>query len=286
MDYATFIPVCPEVEIGLGIPRDPVRIIRDAEGDHLIQPATDRDFTREMEEFCASFLESLPRVDGFVLKGKSPTSGLFDAKVYSAATSQEPVRSGPGFFGRAVLTRFPTLPAEDEVRLKDPGVCRHFLTAVYATSRFHAAVSTGEMAPLLAFHTSHTLLLMVYDQALQQEMGSILVSGEHRDLGDLTPRYGILLARALARPPGRRGEIKVLTHAIGYFKDLISARERRLFDEAIEEFLAGTTTSLPAQLLLQTWVTKFDPPTLNSQVYFEPFPQVLMAAVPDDSDLG
>ncbi len=126
------VTCCPEVEIGLGVPRDPIRIVS-AKGERcLVQPATGLDVTKRMEKKCREILMALPAVDGFILKSRSPSCGLRDAKVFSAPDSAAHARKGAGFFGRAVLKRFPCLPIEDDSRLKKIRYRERFLTRLFS----------------------------------------------------------------------------------------------------------------------------------------------------------
>ncbi|RQD84862.1 MAG: DUF523 domain-containing protein, partial [Methanocalculus sp. MSAO_Arc2] len=134
--FADFIPVCPEVEIGLGIPRATVRIVRIDGVDHLIQPATGRDVTSDMTRFTQQFLDSLPVVDGFILKGGSPTSGTSNVKVYPSAEKSMAIDRSAGFFAREVLKRFPSLPIEDELRLNNARIRDHFQTGIFTLAAF------------------------------------------------------------------------------------------------------------------------------------------------------
>jgi len=125
-----FVPVCPELEIGLGVPREPLRIVLVGEGHRLVQPATGRDLTEEMAAFAVSFLDSLEGVDGFILKSRSPSCAVRDAKVFPSLDAGEPSGMGAGIFARAVRARFPGLPMEDEAALEDPERKARFLASL------------------------------------------------------------------------------------------------------------------------------------------------------------
>jgi len=145
--YVEFVPVCPEVEIGLGVLRDPIRIISTDGNPRLIQLNTDLDVTDKMLSFTRSFLDSLPAVDGFILKSRSPTCAIKDAKVYSNKYQDVlPISKGPGFFGHAVLERFPLLAIEDEERLRNPQVAEDFMTKIFppAHSRKNKASDSSD----------------------------------------------------------------------------------------------------------------------------------------------
>ena len=122
-----FVPVCPEMEIGLGCPRDPIRVVLIRGREHLVQPSTGRDVTAAMRRFAETFLGGLGRVDGFILKSRSPSCGIRDVKVYARAGDEDPLRRGAGLFAAAVLRRFPDAAIEDDERLRDAKVRRRFL---------------------------------------------------------------------------------------------------------------------------------------------------------------
>jgi uncharacterized protein YbbK (DUF523 family) len=142
--YVEFKPICAEVEIGLGIPRDPVRIVNINGKNRLIQPSTGRDLTDDMQNFTNSFLDSVGEVDGFILKSRSPSCGLKDVKIYSDKGDNVVIEKGSGFFGGAVLQKFPYLAVEDEARLSNFRIREHFLTQIYTFANFRriTAVNT------------------------------------------------------------------------------------------------------------------------------------------------
>jgi uncharacterized protein YbbK (DUF523 family) len=131
----TFIPVCPEVEIGLGVPRDPLRVLSSEGKLKLVQPDTAMDLTDRMQKFAESFLNSLPAVDGFILKSSSPSCALRDTKVYPTCQKPTPTTRGPGFFGKKALQRYPRAAVEDERRLANPRTANHFLERVFTSAR-------------------------------------------------------------------------------------------------------------------------------------------------------
>ncbi len=130
--HVEFRPVCPEVEIGLGVPREPIRVVAVSGELRLLQPATGRDITERMRDFAASFLASLQEVDGFILKSRSPSCGIHDVPIYASTEGVESTTVDSGLFARAVRERFPDLPIEDERRLEDDGIKREFLTRLFA----------------------------------------------------------------------------------------------------------------------------------------------------------
>ena len=136
--YVNFIPVCPEVEIGLGVPRDPIQIVQPTTGNEkLMQPASGNDLTEKMLKFADSFLSSLDEIDGFILKSRSPSCGIKDVKIYQSLEKTEPISSNTaGFFGRRVLEMFSDLAIEDDCQLNDIKIRQHFLKKLFSRACF------------------------------------------------------------------------------------------------------------------------------------------------------
>jgi len=285
-EYADFIPVCPEVEIGLGIPRPTLRIVRIGDNDHLVQPETERDVSEEMTMFARQFLESLPEVDGFILKNKSPTSGLRDAKVYPSAGKSAPIGHGPGFFGRMVLDRYPLLPVEDEGRLRNVRIRDHFLTRIFTLADFRETKTRGRIRDLVRFHTGNKYLLHAHSQRLQKEMGVIVANHEGLSEGVVFERYGTLLGRALARAPSYRTNIDVLLHAMGHFRDRIGPGERDFFLRSLERYRDGRASVCAPKNIIALWIERFDEENLRDQTFFAPFPEDLIEPGPAETDRG
>lgn len=171
--WVEFRPVCPELEIGLGVPRDPIRIVRKGGERRLVQPSTGRDLTALMREFSARFLGSLGDADGFILKSRSPSCGLGDAKEFPDAENEAASGRGSGFFAGAVMERFPGLAVEDEGRLRNFRIREHFLTELYTLARFRDVRNAGTASALVNFHTDNKLLLMSYSQKEMRALGRI-----------------------------------------------------------------------------------------------------------------
>ena len=134
--YVEYLTVCPECEIGLGVPRQPILMVQKGSGLALVQPATGADLTDKMISFSRDFLDSLVQVDGFLLKSRSPSCGLDNVPIYAGPDDEQPFDKGPGFFARAVLEHFPDTPAEDEDRLADLKLREKWLAAVFTRARF------------------------------------------------------------------------------------------------------------------------------------------------------
>ena len=274
--FVEFIPVCPEVGIGLPVPRDPIRIVRTGVVDRLVQPATGRDLTEEMERFAREFLDGLPPVDGFILKYKSPSSGRSGAKVYPKAEASSPIGQGPGLFGRAVLDRFGRFPVEDEGRLRNGRIRDHFLTAVFTLARFREAKEAGKVRDLVRFHTENKLLLMAASERALRSMGRLVANLEHRTPQEVFALYEDLLLAAFRRPARYTANINILTHAEGYFKDRLTKREKEFFQASLRRYQEGISTVGEPKSLVLSWIARFGEPYLGGQTYFSPYPEELV----------
>lgn len=218
-----FRPVCPELELGLGVPRNPLRIVLVRKEPRLMQSLSERDLTAEMDRFADSFLSSIGEVDGFILKSRSPSCGIKDVKLYSSLGKEGPMGIGTGLFGRAVLERFPHLAVEDEGRLTNFRIREHFLTKLFALARFGEIKASPQMGALVQFQAENKFLLMAYNQSELAALGRIVANAERRPLAQLMAEYEAHLWRALARMPRYSSTINVLLHSLGYFSERLSS---------------------------------------------------------------
>jgi uncharacterized protein YbgA (DUF1722 family)/uncharacterized protein YbbK (DUF523 family) len=272
------VVVCPEVEIGLGVPRPPVRLVQPRGGElRVVQPKTGRDVTAPMNDFAASFLSGIPDVDGFVLKNRSPSCGIGDAKVYGEGEAAAVTGKRAGVFGGAVLERFADRAIEDEGRLRAPEIRERFLTLLFALARLREVEATGRRGALVELHAQYKYMLMAYHQLHARELGRIVAGVASRPWADVLRDYRATLARALARPARQRSHINALMHAFGHISDGLSAGERAFFLDHLEELRAGRVNTASALTLLRGWVLRFGEPYLEKQVYFRPYPKELIA---------
>lgn len=274
--HADLVQVCPEVEIGLGIPRDPIRIVARDGGERLVQPATGRDLTAPMARFARTFLGGLAGVDGFVLKSRSPSCGIRDARVQAPGEKGATLGRGPGHFARHVLERFPGAAVEDEGRLTNLRIREHFLGRLYASAAFRVLARRPSAARLVDFHARHKLLLMAASQRALRDLGRIVANHGRLAPVEVAARYGATFAGALARPPRPKAHVNVLMHALGHFKKGLGAREKAHFLEALETYADGRAPLAAPVAVVRSWIERFDEPYLKSQAYFRPFPENLL----------
>jgi len=282
--HVTFIPICPELEIGLGAPRHPIRLVSVAGELRLIQPATQLDVTERMQEYACSFLDSVGEVEGFILKARSPSCGTRDVKVYPGVGKMGAISRAAGLFGRAVLERFAHLPIEDEGRLSNFAIREHFLTRLFTLSAFRSAKAAGAMNGLVRFHAEHKLLLMAYSQKELRALGRIVANPAHRPLAEVWAEYERHLHGALARAPRCSANINVLMHTLGYFSDQLSSAEKAYFLDSLEQFRARRIPLSASVGVVRAWIARFGNDYLRQQVYFSPYPEELVSVT--DSGKG
>jgi uncharacterized protein YbgA (DUF1722 family)/uncharacterized protein YbbK (DUF523 family) len=284
--HADCIPVCPEVEIGLGIPRETVRIVRLDGIDHLIQPATSRDVSGEMSAFANRFLDSLPPIDGFILKRGSPTSGTSGVRIYPSAEKSMAIEKTAGFFAREVLKRFARLPIEDELRLNNARIRDHFLTGIFTLAAFREVDGTRDPEVLVQFHAANKFLLMACHQQLMREMGGLVASRAKKEPSDLFFHYGNMLCTALSQIPRYTNNINVLLHTMGYFRDRVSNDEKEYCLRLIDRYKNGHATLAEPRDLLRSWVIRFKEQALMNQTFFAPYPFDLADLPEEITDRG
>lgn len=284
-EYVDFLPVCAEVEIGLGVPRNPVRIVLDNGEYRLIQPASGKDVTEDMKLFCTNFLDSLGGVDGFILKFRSPSCGFKDVKVYPSAGKSGAVKKTAGYFGEAVLNKYPFLPIEDEGRLRNDRIKEHFLTKLFIFAAFRKVKSEGSMKDLVRFHTENKYLLMAYNQAELRKLGTIVANKENKPFKELISEYEAHLYNAFMKPPRYTSNINVLMHALGHFSEKLSSGEKALFFDWIQKYREGRSSLCPAINTIRSWIVRFEDQYLMHQTFFEPYPEGLMEINPISSHL-
>jgi uncharacterized protein YbgA (DUF1722 family)/uncharacterized protein YbbK (DUF523 family) len=275
--YVNFSPVCAEVEIGLGVPRDPVRIVLKNGELKMIQPTTKRDLTEEMNTFAKSYLTSIECVDGFVLKSLSPSCGLYNTKYYQSAAKGSPkLENGPGIFGKSVLEIFPDKAIETEGRLTNFRIREHWLTKLFTLVNFRTLKESESKHELVNFHTRNKLLFMAYNQNIMRELGRVVANPKNLGFEELITDYETKLNDLLKKPPEYTSHINVLMHSLGYFKNDLSHKEKDFFLDELEKYRAGWIPLFILQNLLNSWIIRFDQQHLRSYSYFNPYPQELM----------
>jgi len=275
-DHVEFRPVCAEVEIGLGVPRDPIRVVNVGGESRLTQPSTGSDLTEIMQNFAQTYLDSIVKVDGFILKSRSPSCGIKDVKVYSNKGDNMVLGKGSGFFGGEVLKRFPHLAVEDEGRLSNFRIREHFLTQIYTFASFRKIKAENTMKALVRFHSQNKLMLMAYNQTQMRELGRIVANSEKRAIAEAIGDYEAHLYQAFNSIPRYGSNINVLMHGLGYFSESLTHEEKAFFLDSLEKYRAKKVPLSVPLAILRSFIVRFKEDYLMQQTYFEPYPEQLM----------
>ena len=276
--YVEYIPVCPEVECGFGIPREPFRLVGDARNPRLVTLRTNQDQTERMLNWAKRKIMELRRENlcGFIFKSGSPSSGMERVKVYGP--NGIPTKNGVGIFARVFMEHFPLFPVEDEGRLIDPKLRENFVERIFTLKRWRG---TGEgMRNLIAFHTRHKLLILSHSPKHYQMMGRLVAWAKEISWKDLYREYERLLLEALSLKTTAKKNSNVLEHVMGYFKGQLSADEKKELREIIDLYRQGTVPLIVPITLLNHYVRKYDQPCLQDQYYLHPHPVELQLRNP------
>ena len=274
-DYAEFFPVCPEVGIGLEIPRDPIRVVDSGDKLELFQPKTGKIFTNEMNKFSESFLESINDIDGFILKNKSPSCGITAINIYTSFKNSRPRKDGIGLFAANVMEKYPNIPVEDEGRLRNLFIRENFLTNIFTHAKFRN-VESGDFNDIIKFHTQNKLLLMSRSPVNLNKMGHILSNNKKQSLDNIKVAYRKLLFKTLAEIPKVSLNVNVLMHAMGYFSKYLKHDEKSLFLITLNEYKKECIPLLVCLNMLKMWIIHYEQEYLAQQTFFEPYPTDLM----------
>jgi len=272
-----FFTACPEYEIGLGVPRDPVRIVSLDGEFRLMQLNTKRDVTSEMRDFTEKCLDGVGEVDGFILKDRSPSCGIKDVKVYAGLEPGPVIMKANGFFASGVMDRFSETAVETEGRLSNFNLREHFLIRVYTSAEFRKVRKSQSMGALVDFHARNKFLFMATSQKETRILGNIVANHERLFTDRVFDEYGHHLALALAKPAKYSANINVLMHGLGYFSDGLNAREKAYFLNTLEEYRREQVPLSVPLRILREFIVRFENSYLDNQTFFEPFPHDLVA---------
>jgi uncharacterized protein YbgA (DUF1722 family)/uncharacterized protein YbbK (DUF523 family) len=280
--YVEWVPVCPEVEIGLGTPRPAMRLVRIGGDTRMVTPETGADHTEAMRSYSDRRVEELAaeRLAGYILKKDSPSCGMERVKLYpdAPADTGAPNKEARGLFAEALLRRHPDLPVEEEGRLHDPLLRENFVTRIFVRDRWMKGPEEDwTRASLMRFHERHKFLFMARNQAGMRRLGRLLGESAKNDRAeDLAGVYLAGMTELLRRAPTRRGHTNVLFHLAGFVTDRIDDGDRRELIESIERYRAGLLPLIVPVTLLRHHVRRLGVEYLRDQVYLEPHPQELM----------
>ncbi|MGD0117844.1 MAG: DUF523 and DUF1722 domain-containing protein [Candidatus Binatus sp.] len=278
--FVEFVPVCPEMEIGLGVPRESIRLVRDdkdARAIRLVGNKTGLDHTDKMNAFAERRTIALGREDlcGYVLKKDSPSCGMERVRVYGP--SGMPTRDGTGLYAAALMRKFPSLPVEEEGRLNDPHLRENFVERVFAYRRLRSFFSARwTLGGLVQFHTVHKLVLMAHSPKAYGELGRFVANAKQFPRDKVREDYELAFMDALKKQATTARHTNVLQHMLGYLRQYLDATARAELAALIDDYRRGLVPLVVPITLFRHYVLEFDVTYLQGQVYLEPHPKELM----------
>ena len=273
--YVEFVPVCPEVECGLGVPREAMRLVGAVDSPRLLTVRTKIDHTARLTAWARKRVQELEQENlcGFIFKSKSPSSGMERVKVYPEHAQGSPVNRGVGLFARLFMEHFPLLPVEDDGRLHDPVLRENFIARIFVFQRWRELLAAQPgVGDLVAFHTRHKLLILSHSPAHYRELGKLVARARELPVPELLEHYQSRLMDALRLKATPKKNVNVLHHLLGYFKKDLSADEKQELLEIIEHYHKGYVPLIVPVTLINHYVRKYRQPYLQEQFYLHPHP--------------
>jgi uncharacterized protein YbgA (DUF1722 family)/uncharacterized protein YbbK (DUF523 family) len=271
--YVEFVPVCPEVECGMPIPREAMHLEGDPEAPRLVTIKTGIDKTDRMVHWAEKRVVELgkEKLMGFIFKSDSPSSGMERVKVYNEKNMA--VRKGVGIFARIFMEHFPLLPVEEEGRLHDPSLRENFIERVFALARWRELMAGDVgLGRLVEFHAKHKFLILAHGSKHYQEMGRLVADAKKIPMQKLFLEYQKQLMEGLKLKATPKKNANVLMHMAGYFKEYLSAGEKAELLEVIELYRKRLVPLIVPITLINHYVRKYDQPYLKNQYYLNPHP--------------
>lgn len=271
--FVDFVPVCPEVEAGFGVPRESLRLVGDPEAPRLVTFKTKEDRTEPMLQWARKRVKELEKDDlcGFIFKSDSPSSGMVRVKVYSEKGM--PQKKGVGMFAREFMNHFPLIPVEDDGRLHNPEIRENFIERIFTLRRWRQALAKkANVGGLVEFHTSNKLFILAHSPKHAGLMGKLVAAGKSLPIKDLFSQYEKILMEALALKTTVKKNMNVLQHMMGYFKNQLTADEKQELMQVFDQYYRGLVPLVVPITLMNHYVRKYDQPYLKQQTYLNPHP--------------
>jgi uncharacterized protein YbgA (DUF1722 family)/uncharacterized protein YbbK (DUF523 family) len=273
-NWFEYVPVCPELEAGFGVPREPMHLEGDAANPSLITTRSRKDLTGQLQALCSKRVLQLEGEElyGFILKSRSPSCGMERVKVYSSDHGM-PVNKGVGLFARAFIESFPFLPVEEEGRLNDAALRVNFFDRVFTLKRWREMLAQEPTrGGLVRFHEQHKYLLMAHSIPIYRELGRIVADMKGRKIEQLHRDYHSRMMQALRCRATVKKHVNVLQHMAGYFKQQLDSDEKAELQEVIESYHAGYVPLIVPMTIINHYVRKYHEPYLERQYYLNPHP--------------
>ena len=275
-EWIDFVPVCPEVECGLPVPREAMRLVGDPVNPRLKTVRTRIDLTDKMDSWIRKKLVQLEKEDlvAFIFKSKSPSSGMRKIKIYKE-TGDPASYHGVGLFAKAFMDRFPDIPVEDEGRLNDNGLREQFIESIFVLQRWRETIKSGKTRDIIAFHTKHKYCFMAHSPEELKKMGNLAARAGSLKYEELVSDYRQSLLNLLKTQKTRGTNYNTLLHIMGYFKKNLTPGEKEELLKEADMYYNGITPLIVPLTLIRHYTYKYKEPYLMNQFFLNPHPAEL-----------
>lgn len=275
--YVEWVPVCPEVEVGMGVPRESLRLVGTPASPRMIGLRSGDDYTERMRRFAADRVRALGALDlcGYVFKKDSPSCGIERVRVYGSGGA--PTRRGQGLFAAAFTAAYPLIPVEEEGRLTDPTLRESFIERIFCYRRWRRLVDDApSRGALVLFHTAHKFLMLAHSPRHYAALGRLIAEQKGTRPAAVARRYGEILMAGLTIHATTKKHVNVLQHLAGFCRDHLDAGERRELVSIIEDYGRGLIPLVVPITLLKHHVDRHQIEYVRGQWYLNPHPKELM----------
>ena len=275
-NYFEFRPLCPELAIGMGVPRPTIRLIKQENVIRLVgSKDTDLDVTDEMNRFSNQAISSMDELSGYILKKDSPSCGMERVRVYNEKGIPE--KNGSGLFAARLMEAHPNLPIEEEGRLMDPVLRENFIERVFVYYRWKKLLHTGlTVKDLMEFHASHKFNLLAHNESIYRELGPLVAQATPENLETIAEQYINMLMKGMKKPATRKRHTNVLMHVMGFLKNALSSDDKQELLDILEQYREGRVPLIVPITLLRHHLRREPHPYIERQFYMKPYPEELM----------
>ena len=274
--YIDFVPFCPEIAIGMGVPRPPIRLLEKNGSWHAVEvDEPGHDFTDALQEYGSEVVSQLHEISGYIFKKDSPSCGIDRVRVFN--DKKVPERRGRGIFAGTVMELRPLLPVEEEDRLQDPVLRENFIERIFVYSRWQQLVKSGlQLATLIEFHSRHKFTVLSHDEQAYRKLGRLVAEAGNHDIQSLASSYIEILMQALRKPASRKKHTNVLMHIMGHLKNHLASTDKQELLDILDNYRLGKIPLIVPITLFRHHLRHHPQTYISQQYYMNPYPEELM----------
>lgn len=272
--FVDFVPVCPEESIGLGTPRQPIRLVQINGKKSLYQPSSEKDLTKQMTNFIQKFVTSVDNLDGFIFKRDSPSCGISDVRLYHKLGKDSGYQKTSGIFSEGVSAQFPNLVKEDEKRLDNILIREHFLTRIFVLANLRESLNENSVDKLFEFYSKNMLLFLCHNEKLTAELGLLFRTEDNFDI--ISKDLVNIIYQIISSPVKKTPMINTFDYMFKHVKSKLSESEKSHYRSLINDFENDLISHSQISTLLYSWALRYDLKIILEQSIFDPFPKSLL----------